>query len=108
MGSLREKITEEWRKNLEGKKAIVRGIGYTIRFDDTLMATEEKFGTVDYLHAEIVLDGNMTKDVTMAFLWHEIFEIIDHQEELRLKHHKIQTLGFSVRQIVVDNREILI
>lgn len=100
MGSLREK--------LNGKKVIVRGIPYTILFDDTLVAIEEAYGRVNYMAQTITLSGYLADEVTMAFLWHEIFEIIDHQEELNLKHHKIQTLGFAARQIVEDNREILI
>jgi hypothetical protein len=94
------------REILEGKKVRVCGIDYTILFDNTLMAKEEKFGEVDYMGATITLDGNMNDSVTMAFLWHEVFEIVDHQAELKLKHHKIQTLGFSVNQIMTDNRGI--
>lgn len=99
MGSLREK--------LEGKQVLVRGIRYTILFDDTLQAIESELGRINYMAATITLDGNLSDQVGMAFLWHEIVEIIDHQEELNLKHHKIQTLGFSLRQIVEDNRGIL-
>jgi len=98
MGCIREK--------LENKIVRVGGIDYTILFDDTLMAKEEKFGEVDYMGAIITLDSNMDDNVTMAFLWHEVFEIIDHQSELNLKHHKIQTLGFDVNQILTDNRGI--
>jgi hypothetical protein len=94
------------RENLEGKKVRVGGIDYTILFNDTLMAKDEKFGEVDYMGATITLDSNMNDEVAMAFLWHEVFEIIDHQSELNLKHHKIQTLGFSTHQILNDNRGI--
>lgn len=100
MGSIREK--------LEGKKVIVRGIPYTIVFDDTLFATDTAYGKVNYMAQVITLSGHTADEVTMAFLWHEIWEIVDYQEELNLKHHKIQTLGFAARQIVQDNREILI
>jgi hypothetical protein len=100
MGSLREK--------LEGKKVIVRGILFTIHFDDMLVAIEGAYGRVNYVAQTITLEGHLEDQVIMAYLWHEIVEIIDHQEELNLKHHKIQTLGFALRQIVQDNREILI
>lgn len=52
----------------------------------------------------IDLDGRKIDGIE-GDLWHEIFEMIDKNENLQLDHKTITKLSNSVHQVLIDNKE---
>jgi hypothetical protein len=61
-------------------------------------------------HAPCVINinKNLSDSKKSLVLKHEIFEIINSEHELNLKHHKIMTLSFEWHQIIMDNPDVFI
>lgn len=92
----------------EEKNNVVRigGIDYKIVRKKGLVADEDNYGDMTHRTATIYLDADLDPQVEDTTLFHEIFEAIDHQHEMKLPHHQIQTLSNAFCQIMRDNRGI--
>ena len=77
--------------------------GLVYKINQIIMGDE-----AEVTHSPCVINININLDESkkLLVLGHEIFEIINEEHELNLKHHKIMTLGFEWYQVLMDNPEI--
>ena len=84
----------------------IAGVTYEIRMVPHLWLEEECSGKTRNVRSIIDLEESMTPDIAKATLLHEIIEAIDSENELKLKHHKIQSLATQLYQVIKDNPEM--
>jgi hypothetical protein len=85
----------------------VSGQVFKIVFDDNLANDEDKFGNVNFRTLTITINGTCPIPVKTDALWHEIMEIINAQNELKLSHNKIQCISNALNQIASDNKDLI-
>ena len=66
----------------------------------------ESYGKVIFESASIHLDDTLTQDVSLSTLLHEIIEVINEENELKLEHRTIQTLGTQLYAVLKDNPRV--
>jgi len=84
----------------------IAGVNYTIRTIPHMWLEDECSGKTRNMRSIIDLDEGMEPDIAKATLLHEIIEAIDTENQLKLKHHKIQSLATQLYQVIVDNPEM--
>jgi hypothetical protein len=84
----------------------IAGVNYTIRMIPYMWLEDECSGKTRNMRSIIDLEENMEPDIAKATLIHEIIEAIDTENQLKLKHHKIQSLATQLYQVIVDNPEM--
>jgi hypothetical protein len=66
----------------------------------------ESYGKVIFESASIHLDDTLTNDMFLATLLHEVIEVINEENELKLEHRAIQTLATQLFQVLKDNQDV--
>ena len=84
----------------------IAGVTYTINLCKDLISEEECFGKADFGHSRIKLDEGMSSEMKNATLLHEIIEVINSENSLKLKHQQIQCLATQLYQVIIDNQEM--
>lgn len=77
--------------------------GLVYKINQIVMGDE---GEVSHSPCSINININMDEDRKLLVLEHEVFEIINAEHELNLKHHKIMTLSFEWNQVLKDNPDV--
>lgn len=89
------------------KEVYVCGQKLELIEDPNLRMRTGNAGICNLVEGNIVISGDMSKDMTGDTLIHEIFEAIDHVFELKLKHRQITTLSAAVYMMMKDNPHLL-
>jgi hypothetical protein len=84
----------------------IGGVTYQVIFVDNMRLEDECTGKVRFGRAIINIDSGLEKDLSHATKIHEIFEVIDTENQLRLKHHQLQCLATQWYQVIHDNPEM--
>lgn len=84
----------------------IAGINYIINFIDDLSNDQECSGRVLIKKGEILIDSSMCQDMRNATILHEVLEVINSENELKLEHHVIQCLATQLYQVLKDNKEV--
>jgi len=63
-------------------------------------------GKIIFGSAVIHLDETLQHDMALATLLHEVIEVINEENELKLKHRVIQTLATQLFQVLKDNEGV--
>lgn len=84
----------------------ISGINYIIELIPDLSEEQECTGKVIGKKCKILLDKDMCEDMILATLLHEVIEIINGENQLKLEHHVIQTLATQIYQVLQDNKTI--
>lgn len=79
----------------------IGGIHYKILPVDSKIS--ESYGKVVFECASIHLDETLIHDMALATLLHEVIEVINEENELKLEHRAIQTLATQLFQVLKDN-----
>jgi hypothetical protein len=82
----------------------IGGIIYKISPMDRKIS--ESYGMVTFESAAIHLDETLCPDMALATLLHEVIEVINEENQLKLKHRAIQTLATQVFQVLRDNKGV--
>jgi len=82
----------------------IGGIKYKILPVDSKIS--ESYGKVIFESATIHLDETLVSDMALVTLLHEVFEVINEENELKLEHRAIQTLATQLFQVLKDNPEV--
>ena len=82
----------------------IGGIHYKIIPEDSKIS--ESYGKVVFEYASIHLDDTLTNDMALATLLHEVIEVINEENELKLEHRAIQTLATQLFQVLKDNPDV--
>jgi len=82
----------------------IGGIHYKIIPEDSKIS--ESYGKVVFECASIHLDDTLTNDMALATLLHEVIEVINEENELKLEHRAIQTLATQLFQVLKDNPDV--
>ncbi len=82
----------------------IGGINYKIIPVDPKIS--ESYGKVVFESASIHLDETLEPDMALATLLHEVIEVINEENELKLEHRAIQTLGTQLFQVLKDNKGV--
>lgn len=82
----------------------IGGIHYKIIPADSKIS--ESYGKVVFESASIHLDETLTHDMALATLLHEVVEVINEENELKLEHRTIQTLATQLFQVLKDNKGV--
>lgn len=69
-----------------------------------LASDRDRFGEYSPMKQVISIDASLPKDKKMETLVHEILEVLNGCLSLSLDHDKLTTLGFSLHQVLRDNR----
>lgn len=91
--------------NKDKKVAEFQICGHTIGvFEDPhLLSDSENYGEWQYRELALSVDGLSCPAVQQETLCHEIVEIWNEVNELKLPHSKIQSLGNCLFQFLMDN-----
>jgi len=79
----------------------IGGIHYKIIPTDSKIT--DSSGKIVFDSAVIHLDETLCPDMALATLLHEVIESINEENELKMKHRVIQTLGTQLFQVLKDN-----
>ena len=63
-------------------------------------------GKVVFGSAVIHIDETLQYDMALATLLHEVIEVINEENELKMKHRVIQTLATQLFQVLKDNPDV--
>lgn len=63
-------------------------------------------GKVVFGSAVIHIDETLQYDMAKATLLHEVIEVINEENELKMKHRVIQTLATQLFQVLKDNPDV--
>jgi hypothetical protein len=74
--------------------------GLVYQINQIVMGDEAE---VTHAPCTINININLSESKKSLALKHEIFEIINNEHQLNLKHHKIMTLAFEWHQVTTDN-----
>jgi hypothetical protein len=66
----------------------------------------DSYGKTVFECASIHLDDTLVHDMALATLLHEVIEVINEENELKLKHRVIQTLATQMFQVLKDNKGV--
>lgn len=66
----------------------------------------ESYGKTIFESASIHLDETLMHDMALATLLHEVIEVINEENELKMKHRVIQTLATQLFQVLKDNPDV--
>ena len=61
---------------------------------------------VNHRPCVININTNLSEPKKILALNHEVFEILNTEHQLNLKHHKIMTLAFEWHQVLTDNEGV--
>ena len=84
----------------------IAGVNYTIKIVPHMWLEDECSGRTRNIRSVIELEEGMEPDIAKATLLHEIIEAIDTENQLKLKHYKIQSLATQLYQVIHDNPEM--
>jgi hypothetical protein len=84
----------------------VGGVIYDVILVDHMRLEDECTGKLRTGRAIINLDRGLQQDLLKATEIHEIFEIIDIENQLGIKHRQLQCLATQWYQVIHDNPEI--
>ena len=79
----------------------IGGVRYKIIPADSKVT--DSSGKIIFGSALIHLDETLCPDMALATLLHEVIEAINEENELKMKHRAIQTLGTQLYQVLKDN-----
>ena len=65
-------------------------------------------GKIVFGSATIHIDETLQHDMALATLLHEVVEVINEENELKMKHRVIQTLATQLFQVLKDNPDVFI
>jgi hypothetical protein len=82
----------------------IGGIKYKILECDPQVS--ESYGKTVFESASIHLDETLAPEVARATLLHEVIEVINEENELKLEHRAIQTLATQLFQVLKDNPDV--
>jgi len=82
----------------------IGGVRYKIIPSDSNIT--DSSGKVVFGSAVIHLDETLQHDMALATLLHEVIEVINEENELKLKHRVIQTLATQLFQVLKDNEGV--
>lgn len=82
----------------------IGGVEYKISPMDRKIS--ESYGMVIFESAAIHLDETLCPDMALSTLLHEVIEVINEENQLKLKHRAIQTLATQLFQVLRDNPEV--
>jgi hypothetical protein len=84
----------------------IAGVTYTIEAVSQLRAEEGCSGRVLFNKAIIQLDDSLCAEIASATLLHEVIEVINTENELKMKHGMIQSMATQLYAVVQDNMEM--
>jgi hypothetical protein len=84
----------------------IAGIKYPVKLCKNLNVEEDYSGKAIFGRTFIKLDESMSPDMLNATALHEIIEVINSENSLKLKHHQIQSLATQLYQVINDNPEM--
>jgi hypothetical protein len=87
-------------------KIKISGTTYTIEPVSQLRADDDCSGRALFTRGVIQLDDSMCADIANATLLHEVIEIINEENELKMSHRVIQSLATQIYGVVKDNMEM--
>ncbi|MFA5745688.1 MAG: hypothetical protein WCX79_01230 [Candidatus Paceibacterota bacterium] len=82
----------------------IGGVRYKITPVDYKIS--ESYGKTVFESASIHIDDTLSQDMSLATLLHEVIEVINEENELKLEHRAIQTLATQLFQVLKDNPEV--
>ena len=82
----------------------IGGVRYKIIPADSKVS--ESYGKTIFESASIHLDETLIHDMALATLLHEVIEVINEENELKMKHRAIQTLATQLFQVLKDNPDV--
>jgi hypothetical protein len=82
----------------------ISGVRYKIIPADSKVT--DSSGKVVFGSAVIHLDETLCPDMASATLLHEVIEVINEENELKMKHRAIQTLATQLFQVLKDNPDV--
>jgi hypothetical protein len=77
--------------------------GLVYKINQIVMGDE---GEATHSRCVININADLNESKKLMVLFHEIFEIINEEHQLNLKHRKIMTLAFDWHQVIIDNKEM--
>jgi hypothetical protein len=84
----------------------IAGVTYTIEAVSQLRAEENCSGRVLFNKAIIQLDDSLCAEIASATLLHEVIEIINCENELKMSHRMIQSMATQIYGVIKDNVEM--
>lgn len=87
-------------------KIKISGVTYTVELVPDLRADDNCSGRALFTKGVIQLDSALCADIANATLVHEVIEIINEENELKMSHRMIQSLATQIYQVVQDNIEV--
>ena len=84
----------------------IAGVTYTIEAVSQLRAEENCSGRVLFNKAVIQLDDSLCAEIAGATLLHEVIEVINSENELKMSHRTIQSMATQLYGVVKDNVEM--
>jgi hypothetical protein len=82
----------------------IGGVRYKIIPVDSKIS--DSYGKVIFESASIHLDETLCPEMANATLLHEVIEVINEENELKLEHRAIQTLATQLFQVLKDNPDV--
>lgn len=84
----------------------IAGVTYTVEPVSQLRADDNCSGRALFTKGIIQLDDSLCADIANATLLHEVIEVINTENELKMSHRMIQSLATQIYGVVKDNVEV--
>lgn len=81
----------------------LNGIEYKTVFRSGVLKDNEAYGYTSFVEEEIHIYSELSQRRQFEVLLHEIIEVANYQNQLKLPHHAIMTIGQSLLQAFMDN-----
>lgn len=82
----------------------IGGLTVTVKEKSSLASNRDKFGEYSFMEQKITIDQSLPDSKKTETLLHEILEALNGYLELGIPHDKLTVLGFSLHQVLSDNK----